>query len=157
MTRDWKPGDVQVLLSMHPSRVQEFASWLHNSGGVGSRVRDYAEQIAAQGHGAHLVVIDAEDREQVERLFRILASLTHLADAERVQAALREFANPTPPKPPEPTGLGAVVEDAKGDLHVRTDSEYAPWLGGRYVPSVGRYRAWRDIDAVKVLSEGVQP
>lgn len=104
-----------------------------------------------------VVVIDPEDREQVRRLGQSLLAHEDMqrATTENVQAALRSLI--APPKPDEPTGLGAVVEDSEGHLHVRTGRDYAPWVGGRYNPSIGRGRPWSDIDAVRVLSDGVQP
>lgn len=57
-----------------------------------------------------------------------------------------------PPKPPEPTGLGAVVEDVNGEQWTRILAQ---------APRQWRYlhyqRAYSDIDVAKVLSEGVQP
>jgi hypothetical protein len=68
--------------------------------------------------------------------------------------ALRAFR--VPPKPDEPLGLGAVVEDADGRRWVRVDGTY-PWqftdsdeAGDEYVDS-GNYS---DIAAVKVLNAG---
>lgn len=73
---------------------------------------------------------------------------------------LREFAKP---KPDEPTGLGAVVEDAEGVKWVRLgrpgddptadDWRRAGWTSGDESERVWHFYA--DIDAVKVLSEGV--
>ena len=59
-----------------------------------------------------------------------------------------------PPKPSEPTGLGAVVEDDEGDSIVRVLSgrQSEPWFG----PDGERYE-WVDINVVRVLSEGVSP
>lgn len=107
-----------------------------------------------------VVVIDPEDREQVERLVGVFSSQRDWwADTRRqrsnaMQAALREFANPKPPKPEEPTGLGAVVEDV-GDVWIKTETEGAGWC-----PSGGsgtvRYRCWGDFSpAVRVLSDGL--
>ena len=104
-----------------------------------------------------LAVIDPEDREQV-RAIADAAYPEGRANTNRLQAALREFANPTPPKPEEPTGLGAVVEDASGVRHVRTFAGSAPgvaWLGHIQGDGGERTRRWSDIDAVKVLSGGV--
>src|SRR5690606_22718748 len=65
-----------------------------------------------------VAVIDPENREQVERLTSAFYSqyplVTFHASAEslhvdRLQAALREFANPTPPRIDEP-GTWGVVE-----------------------------------------------
>ena len=112
-----------------------------------------------------LVVIDPEDREQVERLAaayvsegtqRGYAMPGHQMEDRRdaMQAALREFANSKPPKPDEPTGLGAVVEDESGDLWIRTCEPCdrclnKPWQQGPV------HKNWQIVDAVRVLSEGV--
>lgn len=57
-------------------------------------------------------------------------------------------------KPDEPTGLGAVVEAINDNHFVRESTGDHPW---RRVSDVdGEYLCqWADIDAVKVLSEGV--
>jgi len=159
MSREWKPGDVAL------------ARWRHFDGTialfVGAKQR-WVDVDGAEFDGDEddltlrpLVVIDAEDREQVERLLTILHGGTSGADvwlcnnADRLADALREFADPKPPKPEEPTGLGAVVEDADGRRWVRSDDTDCvnPWHRN------GSYEAheYADIDAVRVLSEGVQP
>lgn len=62
------------------------------------------------------------------------------------------------PKPVEPTGLGAVVEDSKGVLWVRdTQGHGCAWkaVAGDRQPKVGyRASAFVGIDVVRVLSEG---
>lgn len=102
-----------------------------------------------------LVVIDPEDREQVERLANALWNydgnmLTDLCSA--TEHALREFANPTP-RIEEPTGLGAVVEDENGKRYVLrgTWSSNGKWVHADEAGFLG----WADINAVRVLSEGV--
>ena len=108
-----------------------------------------------------LVVIDPEDREQVKRLTEMYRSVDNSIGWGPLQAALREFADPKPPKPEEPTGLGAVVEDVVGVRWVRTESK--PNIGGTVWTSAfhvtladkAELREYVDIDAVKVLSEGV--
>lgn len=57
------------------------------------------------------------------------------------------------PKPKEPTGLGAVVEDAEGRrfvLHNLYDGDAKPWCD-----EDGVGHDWAQINAVKVLSGGV--
>lgn len=87
-----------------------------------------------------LAVIDFENREQVERL--LVQYCTEYGDGTTyepngrhqqataaMQAALREFANPTP-KVEEPLGLGAVIETNDGRRFVRVagrDSRF-PWV-----------------------------
>ena len=148
-----RSDDVQVVLSMHPSRVQEFAVWLRNNSAPGSRASDYAEQIGVQGHGARLVVIDPEDREQAERLRQTMSLLGYERGdcAEDLQAVIRAMI--APPKPDEPTGLGAVVEDAVGEWWVQFTSKTGKWWRNHQ----GVNRRWSDLNAAKVLSEGVTP
>jgi len=107
-----------------------------------------------------VAVVDFEDREQVERLLRAWCECTYSSQAlldkiPRMQAALREFAEPTPPRPEEPTGLGAVVEDAEGVRWVRKGDERCgcPW--SRQIGAAFSGQDWDRIDAVRVLSEGV--
>ena len=170
MKREWKPGDValveaglrttvgdwpRVALVSHRREhanpnLLEFA---YATGGF-DMVGDLAEGFTARP----LVVIDPEDREQVERLatefLTCARSLpaTINAVADTMQAALREFANPRPPKPEEPTGLGAVVEDAEGNrwvLYTHPDN-HAPWCDGSASCD------YDEIAAVRVLTEGVR-
>lgn len=67
--------------------------------------------------------------------------------ADQIEAQTR------PPKPPEPQGLGAVVEDSDGQLWVRAgdDGGPNPWCEGI------DWEPWDRIRAVRVLSEGVIP
>lgn len=63
------------------------------------------------------------------------------------------------PKPWEPTGLGAVVEDKAGTQYVRVwpaDAGLAAWRASAR-PGDFDARRWESIDAIRVLSEGVQP
>ena len=102
-----------------------------------------------------VVVIDPEDREQVERLDSAYQNALdsapqYLGVADVMQTALRSLISP--PRPVEPTGLGAVVEDIT-----------EKWVAGPGVPGGRRWepecggepRRYVDIAAVKVLSEGV--
>jgi hypothetical protein len=66
--------------------------------------------------------------------------------------ALRDLPPVIVPRPEEPTGLGAVVEDAQGARWVRHQTTGG---GGWYVDGIAR--PYADIAAVRVLSEGVQP
>lgn len=152
MNRKWKPGDVAMV--RHDSsewrtgiRHGDRARW-NTSGGFW-----FDAQVSEV---RPLVVIDPEDREQVERLLCLggyeVCGVSGGISVENMQAALREFANPKPPKPDEPMGLGAVVEDGEGEqwVRVRRGSEDYPWAKGR-----NAWRYWEEIDAVRVLSEGV--
>lgn len=107
-----------------------------------------------------LVVLDPEDVAQVRVLNLALGGT--LRDHEAVASALRSLL--PPPKPPEPTGLGAVVEDAEGHHWVRAffpgaDASSDDWRRGD-TPYHSNEREWHryaDIDAVRIVGEGVQP
>lgn len=83
---------------------------------------------------------------------RFLRENGYPAHASEIEAQLPK------PKPEEPTGLGAVVEEADGTRWVRSDimPYVAQWSCARPDEpwrSVRRY--YKDIAAVIVLSEGV--
>lgn len=115
---DWKPGDVAMLTLSSRSGLQYPGMRL---AGIAEKRWSYPWLLAdgGIGHSAitearRLVVIDPENREQVERLFDAIFMSAFRKGVQRndinkdyVQAALREIASPT--KPEEPTGLGAVV------------------------------------------------
>jgi hypothetical protein len=150
MKRDWKPepGDMIVGEGGVPFLVV---------------VSDPLRAIDEDGNdwyvntidGARpLVVIDPEDREQVKEIARLSAlpiAWTALRDA------LREFASPTPPKPDEPQGLGAVVEDDSGLRWTRVEPaeqfSHNPWYPALDIEV--QPQEYRNIDVVRVLSEGV--
>lgn len=77
--------------------------------------------------------------------------------ADQIEAQTR------PPQPAEPTGLGAVVEDAKGHKYVRIADPIDGWAKDRDWRRIGGdiaanpYYGYADIDVARVLSEGVQP
>lgn len=164
--RDWKPGDVAAVRfawGMGEYRTclrgQRYGRW--------GWFHSVLDGFTADDHPAGptdvrpLVVIDPEDSDDRERLLTLLQGMSFAAHAcgalTCLHAALREFANPTPPKPEEPTGLGAVVEDSEGRRYVRCDwSPDSRWHCSD--DDTGNYDdLWRDIKATRVLSEGVQP
>ena len=159
---EFKPGDVVV----HPEHGRGIVTadgegggslWTEFAPGVTIRLRVVAANLR------RLVVIDPEGREEVERLRDLMdvawvdqgngqvEARTRGARGNAMQAALREFADPKPPKPEEPTGLGAVVEDFCGHRYVRTGWPEAPWCNVSEEQSC----AWAHVAAVRVLSEGV--
>lgn len=154
MSREWKSGDVAMVgVGCHANRHVGMFD------GVGWRYADgirWAANDPAIVTARPLVVIDPEDREQVERLWRIWTTFApnHRLAQDNLQAALREYADPKPPKPEEPTGLGAVVEDAEG----RRWTRYRETTTVRHwhpADGCGTERRYAEIDGVKVLSEGV--
>lgn len=121
----------------------------------------YREDFRPSVNNLHPVaVIAPEDREQVERLWQTWRDLApdHRLAQDNLQAALREFANPTPLKPEEPMGLGAVVEDADGKKWFRMALENQTWPGEVWqeqYDNADRWSQWQDIAVARILSEGV--
>lgn len=162
----WKPGDVII----HPDGLRGMVvtrGTVCKTHGNGNLLHVHYQDGDWDGHvideARLLVVLDPEDREQVERL-----ALGYITDrglippdpaiTSSMQAALRELANPTPPKPDEPQGLGAVVEDADGFTWVRTHATGYPWHANLHPddPNSTAVRKWEQVEAVRVLSEGIE-
>jgi len=101
-----------------------------------------------------LVVIDPEDFEQAERLARAFVAGWGGCDggmAGAMHTALNTLIAPS--KPAEPTGLGAVVEDAEGKRWVRGPEGVHPWVTDLQHSAL--WFGYDEVDAVRVLSEGV--
>lgn len=118
-------------------------------------------RAVSEAAGLQLVVLDlyaANDRipesEVAQCAIRTLRASDYISDrglADQIEAQTK------PPKPAEPTGLGAVVEDADGLRWVRVadDGLAFAWrpVGNRTSYEDNRY--WKRVAAVSVLSEGV--
>lgn len=153
--RKWQPGDVALIeIGCQANRhVAYFTGrwgwsygehWVEHDPAIVTVIRP-------------LVVIDPESREQMDDLSDALVRVgvgKVMPGWDLVRAALREFANPTPPKPPEPTGRWSRVLDDKGREWCRTE-----WDDGLNKPwqHEAIHAHWQTVDAVRVLSEGVQP
>lgn len=168
MSREWKPGDVAELSIdgqtgigvVRKHRDDSVPVWVISGHSFFKSIA-VGNDVLIQGVRP-LVVIDPEDREQVERLWRHYVETAAVNRTDALQAALREFANPTPPKPEEPTGLGAVVEDERGRRFTRYHAtgvtlEPQPWALEADDDCIEIRYGWADISAVRILSEGVQP
>jgi hypothetical protein len=140
MGREWQRGDVAFIPGVGRA-LMTGCGWLSQG------MRSPAHAVEAYLDPRPLVVIDPEDREQVERL----GGGTGHVNVNWLQDRLRAFADP---KPEEPTGLGAVVECDDGATFVRVGLTIAnPWVRAGF----GTYHRWSEIDATAcVLSEGVQ-
>lgn len=163
MTHEWKPGDVAMVEcsdgNWHRAAFRQATFMGHPDAWA---FEDGCMRRVTESRTRPLVVIDPEDRDQAIRLTELWYQNDDQAgDPHRygqMQAALREFAKPTPPKPDEPKGLGAVVECEHRVYDwaraVRIGNGFSPWY---YTDSSGNggNRAWDDIAAVRVLSEGV--
>lgn len=158
---EWKPGDVAMLTNSGVDHLalRTIYGWVVPAA---SGYRDTNQGFDA---ARRLVVLDPESDDDVQRLMSLYvtraaehgalipALVTQANKREAaMRAALRELANPTPPKPDEPTGLGAVVEDGDGGKWVRTPS--GAWHGpGKNFAAKWDYLP--DGAIVRVLSEGV--
>lgn len=152
--REWKPGDVGT--SQYGRVFNTHRGWVFDDDS------GYTSTNKISGFRP-LVVVDPE-AEIPDTVLDAFKDAWREADqngsvGNRVRAglaaALREFANPVV-KPEEPTGLAAVVEDADGDRWVRSRIArggllHAHWENSRTCA----HRAYSDIDAVKVLSDGI--
>lgn len=123
--REWKPGDVAMIAGADPAAEGVRAIWQGNQWAT-STSRYYNHwQVNIR---RELVVIDYEEREQVEHLARCIwdhCLMTKggpsIAEIAGVAAALREFAKPTPPPLTEmPTDLAARVIDRDNDVWARS-------------------------------------
>lgn len=167
MGREWKAGDVALVRPMYcdqPDAVAVRTGVPSNMGWAysmttrdGSSTQTWSSDPDGLSVVRPLVVIDPEDREQVERLTYVVMahywSEKHQTHTEAFAAGLREFLNL--PKPEEPTGDGAVVEDRRGHRWVRIagpepERESKPWRHRGHTA-----RTWEQVRAVRVLSEGV--
>ncbi|HKY57625.1 MAG TPA: hypothetical protein VJL80_06275 [Aeromicrobium sp.] len=172
----WKPGDVAMVTWDDASPALKHAGKTDIRKLPSVRTESgWAIQYALSHVGDEsvlearpLLVIDPRDREQVERLADLMWSLGLLgigvgdgrsasaAEVTLLQKAFGEFANPKPPKPDEPKGLGAVVEDADGNKwisHRASSTHQQPWM--KHMFGNQEWSDWSDVPAVRVLSEGV--
>jgi hypothetical protein len=145
MSRELKPGDLAMVRLDPQTEIRVFWNGQHWRGVKGVF---YDLHVSARP----LVVIDPEDREEVERLcayFLMGNEGTAIGNVTDLQAALREFADPSIE---EPRGLGAVVEDAVGRKWVRHDNTPGsfPWVRAGH-----GIEAWSNINVARVLSMGV--
>lgn len=154
--KKWKPGDVAMIVTPRTS----FLAWKRTGDDLWVDQEGVEFSTASPLSGdwpvRPLVVIDPEDREQVERLrLGLFGTSSHAHGIEQMQQILREFANPTP-RIEEPTGVGAVVLDDGGEQWVnltRSNAHVRPWVR---LDDPYEWRDFEDISAVRVLSPGVE-
>lgn len=127
--------------------MQHNRYWLHADGTVNNQPHAFTQPRP-------VAVIDPADDSQVDRLIELVLAHGYAFKRDTVAdmpAALRKYAEPNPPKPDEPTGLGAVVEEA-GDEWVHFGN--GMWI--KAVPNAGLlHLTWDQFrNDVKVLSLG---
>lgn len=153
--REFKPGDVALV-------ENEYGIWNWAILQVRPRGNRWVYGVAWSDApiGARVlpvVAIDPRNVSVVEQLRATLAAqpMTQNVSFDAVQGALIQFADPKP-RIEEPTGLGAVVEDAEGKRWIRTTTktDRAAWDEVTDGP-VGLNVWWVDVFAVRVLHEGV--
>lgn len=174
---EWKPGDVvtatvkgreSVRLVAGWSKYEPRLRWCEMSPRWGDGDDDECWFVPSQVTDHRpLVAIDPEDREAVERLARALPLHWNLEQPDdpdlftesvnEIAAALREYANPKPPRPDEPQGLGAVVQREDGSRWVLGAKGWTNLdASGRFL----NWSNWSDVnelsDVVRVLSPGVE-
>lgn len=164
----WKPGQLAMLTLR--TGVEKPAVRVEPAGEEGWVWHLLGEEFPGVADSAvtrarPLVVMDPEDREQVERLAQAyhecdhiapwseLHNVTRVAITDALVFALRSLI--APPKPEEPTGKWAVIEDGGGRCLIRSAwaSSDRPWN----VLGTGDYLDYADINVVRVLSQGVTP
>jgi hypothetical protein len=155
--REWQPGDVRVAVDEGIVRLFRYYPDVATNPWVLDRdySRDHGHSNWTEAEVAALrpiVVIDPENDAQLERLAYHLARIG--GDWPRDLGAVRMVLNAmiAPPKPAEPMGLGAVVEDVDGERWVQFSSKNGLWWRNYQ----GWNRRWTEFGpSVKVLSEGI--
>ncbi len=161
----YTPGTVGVatvrgVKDVRVMRLPTGSSWALDrtvDGGEPGTFRDTAADIEVTDVRP-LVVLDLGDWTP-ESVAAIPAWLRDRCYDSPTESCLRRIATQIevqtrPPKPPEPTGLGAVVKDRQGHVWVRIHESYGDLLWRMDVPSTCA-EPYDRIDAVEVLSEGV--
>lgn len=157
----WEPGT--VAMDIHHTDVNAEGPLRFQIGGVWVDT-DCDDRYPPPCDIRPLLVLDPDNPDQMDRLLGDFfvrrypngsdANMVDRRDRDAFTLAVRAMLpKPTPVKPAEPTGLGAVVEDADGKW-VCLDNSRLPWREW----TSGEFRDWADFsNAVKVLSEGVTP
>lgn len=158
---EYKPGDVAMLTlrtrggkRLPAMFVDPPAQGLYCWHLFGNKTPGIGEGAVTKAEP--LLIIDPEDRENLNAIVRAVWPGSGSASAGRLKDVLRSR---LAPRPEEPTGLGAVVEDSDGSL----------WINWRDPRSVGVHerpwvlvhdshtsREWEDITVVREHSPGAR-
>lgn len=161
MNDNWNPGAVALVST--PGLSERRATWATTCPREAHpatphwHIADRDTYLPAFAHGLRvrpLAVIDSENREQVERLARASHDAIHRPGSfdskdplsrgvltDLMQAALREFASPTPTEPSDPK---ARVSDRRDNIwRLLADGDWVCVCG----PDIGEYIAWSRLAA----------
>lgn len=102
--------------------------------------------------------VDAIDAHILLEGLRRWSEWTSLTSEKRLLGNLIDQieAQTKPPRPAEPTGLAAVVEDEAGNNWVRMGGGPAPWMLAHASPDNRDTVPYSTIQTVRVLAEGVE-
>lgn len=159
MARDWQPGDVAIVKVDGKWRTGMRCGWAGRNlwwrtGAANASDREI-EDIRP------VAVIDPEDEAQVGRLMDLIRSVNPakvMSDDELrtvFQEALREFADPTPPRMDEPGTWGVVEASAKGNPRRRywTKTPNAAWWSVNGTSTA----TWNELIDPAPVRDGVEP
>jgi hypothetical protein len=150
----WKRGDVAMVECSDGNWRRAFCVEYVGHGELEWEFQDGRLRRVRASTARPLAVIDPEDMDAAPRLWELYvdADKGYTTPTQDLQAALRQFANPTPPKPKAPTGWGAVVEDSDGWYWTLIAPDSNAWANyGHH-----GYRVYGEIDAVRIVSPGVE-
>ena len=141
---EYQPGTVAMLRAENGHEFLAVRTFGGSSGDYWSAPKGWPKEASGCEIIATkpLVVLDLSPHEVMRALEALRGSngMVAMQVADKLEAAAR------PPKPAEPKGLGAVVEDAKGTRWVHFGN--GCWI--KEVPNAGLLtRTWDEIDAVR--------
>lgn len=160
--REWKPGDVALVRCSDGEWRQAQFENLLSADAPAWRFPDGLVRSAATA-ASPLVVLDPGGdldpfcKALVEAMHKAgdRASAANGVHPGTVATALRSLL--APPKPDEPQGLGAVIEDDKGKRWVRSHQRGKPWYRDHPEIHDEDWLNYDQIAVIRVLFEGVQP
>jgi hypothetical protein len=154
------PPRTIAMITLNVGGSERFAMRVDTSSGPGWRaITD--STAGSTFHPDHfvesarpLVVLDRNSDEQMGNLIdSLVANGYSMGTRASVRNALAELLPKV--KPDEPTGLGAVVEDNRGELWVRTPHVTGdPGDVNVWMDTHGEFSQWSEVSAVTIMHPG---